>query len=261
MSKTKLNKLIRYCGNKISHVEYIRQAGILPTNYTSVLEPYAGSMAFSLNQDKPAVGIEINQDLCQMWHWLQGASEQDVRDLNTKLLQGSGGQKIDLRTLAQQFNLTTGELTYLRVNVSGVFTGQLNSWVYYPQHNLPIEKTIKCLPLLKNITIVNADITTYQHNFTGTELVFVDPPYINTQAGYVGKTAGKTYETKSYDPKSTVDFITSAKTAGCTVIFTYGDGAATLFPQYNWTPLFTKKVPNIAGGGGTVDRVEYLAMP
>ncbi len=260
MSKNKLNKLIRYCGNKISHILQLRKLNLVPTNYTSVFEPYAGSMAFSLNQDKPAVGIEINADLCAMWHWLQKSTAQDLIDLNNNLLNGSNGQKVDLRQIAQQFNLCTGQLTYLRVNVSGVYTGQLNSWLYYPQHKLPIAKTTQCLPLLQNITIVNADISTYNYKFTGGELVFVDPPYVNTKAGYICKSSKQTFETKTYNPQSTIDLINSAKLAGCTVLFTYGDGASTLFPQYNWTPLFTRKVPNISGGGGTIDRVEYLAV-
>ena len=71
-------------------------------------------------------------------------------------------------------------------------------------------------------------------------------------AGYVEK--GKGSHEVCYKPDDTVSIL---RTTSNPIIFTYGDGANEIFPNYVWHPIVTRKVPNIRRGG-TVDRTEWV---
>jgi len=240
-----MNRLFRYSGNKAKLLSLYRP---IPRGVKRIVEPYLGSGAFSINASVPAVGYELNGDLCAMWYWLQTASSQDLQDLNTLVEDWKKRiEKPDVRDM----KLDIGRQTYVRVNCCSVVVGQLNSWKIYPQHSLPIAKTLKCLPRLKDITVIHG--RGESHVVQDGDLLFVDPPYVGTTGGYIEKNNQNIEH--AYKPQDTINFLSCVS---CPVIFTYGSNARKIFPQFSWEIVKTVKVPNMRKGG-TVDRTEWVA--
>lgn len=238
-------KLFRYSGNKVRLIKHYKKP---PQDVKRIVEPYLGSGAFLLTNDKPGLGIEINDDIVSMWKWLQATTPEELKNLYQLVEDKKTAEhKPDSRTLG----LDIGPLTYVRINTTGVITGQLTAWKIYPQYSLPIESTIKCLERIKDIEIRQGDASSYIH--VDGDLLFIDPPYIGTTAGYVEKTK-KDHE-KAFDPKSVDQVINSTSNP---IIFTYGEGAPDIFPQYKWEVVARIKVPNLRRGG-TVDRTEWVS--
>jgi site-specific DNA-adenine methylase len=240
-----VNRLFRYSGNKAKLLSLYRP---IPNGVARVVEPYLGSGAFSINSGIPAIGYEVNKDLYAVWTWLKQATAQDLHDLNDLVEDWKKRQeKPDVRDM----KLDLGRQTYVRVNCCSVVVGQLSSWKVYPQHSLPIEETIKCLPKLRQIEVVHG--RGEDHKPVDGDLLFVDPPYIGTIGNYQEKN-GQQIE-KEYDPKDTEKLLDEVS---CPVIFTYGSNAKEIFPNYDWELIKTVKVPNMRKGG-TVDRTEWAA--
>jgi hypothetical protein len=179
---------------------------------------------------------------------LKTATPQDLQDLNA-LVEGwkQRTEKPDVRDMA----LDLGRQTYVRVNCCSVVVGQLNSWKVYPQHSLPVEATIRCLPRLAEVKVIHG--SGEDHVCKEGDFLFVDPPYVGTIGNYVDKN-GKEIE-RAYRPENTIRLLDSCS---CPAMLTYGTNAATLFPNYSWELVKTVKVPNMRRGG-TVDRSEYVS--
>jgi len=240
-----MNRLFRYSGNKAKLLPFYRT---VPQGVKRVVEPYLGSGAFSLNCAVPAIGYEVNKDLYALWTWLKQATANDLHDLNDLV---EDHKKREEKPDVRDMKLDLGRQTYVRVNCTSIVVGQLSSWKVYPQHSLPFEETIKCLPKLRDIEVVHGRGET--HKPMKDDLLFVDPPYIGTVGNYVEKD-GQQIE-KGYDPKDTQKFL---EEVSCPVIFTYGSNAKEIFPNYDWELVKTIKVPNMRKGG-TTDRTEWVA--
>jgi len=241
-------KLFRYSGNKHRYIKHYRRP---PEGTKRIVEPYLGSGAYWFSTDLPCLGYEANGDVVAMWKWLKSTTPKELKELSeaveTIKVDPSNVEKPDVRRLG----LTLGQQTYVRINVTGVVVGQLTAWKIYPQYSLPIENTVRCLPRLKDIDVVHGTAGNYVH--TEGDLVFVDPPYLGTTAGYEEK--GKKSHETGYDFKETKSLISSTTNP---IIFTYGDGADSIFPEYTWSQVCVRKVPNLRRGG-TVDRTESVA--
>ena len=241
-------KLFRYSGNKHRYIKYYRRP---PEGTKRIVEPYLGSGAYWFSTDLPGLGYETNGDVVAMWRWLQTTTPKELEDLSEAVeavkIDPTNIGKPDVRRLG----LSLGQETYVRINVTGVVVGQLTAWKIYPQYSLPVENTVSCLPRLKDIDIIHGSASGYVH--TDGDLLFIDPPYLGTIAGYEEK--GKKSHEAAYDPKETKSLISSTTNP---VIFTYGDGAGTAFPEYAWSKVCVRKVPNLRRGG-TVDRTESVA--
>lgn len=183
-----------------------------------------------------------------MWMWLKSTSKEELLDLY-KFVEDlkAKEEKPNLKNV----NLPNGPLTYIRINVCSVVVGQLSSWKVYPQHKLPIQDTIRCLPRLKDFEIKNESAENYENGEN--DLVFIDPPYLDTSANY--KSVKNKKIEINYKPEDTINLISKIPSP---IIFTYGSKAPEIFPSYDWKILKTIKVPNIRKGG-TVDRFEYVA--
>lgn len=236
--------LCRYSGNKSKLLKDYRDYRHM--DVTRIVEPYLGSGAFSLNQSLPALGFEINSALVAMWKWLKTCSPDDLIDLNEKIEMAKSQEE---KPNVKDMNLELGPQTYVRVNICSVVVGQLSSWRIYPQHSLPIQSTIACLPRLKNIEIRNENAINYEHR--DGDLLFIDPPYVGT----IGNYKGETNHEKEYRPEDTIRLISSTTNP---IILTYGTNAPEIFPDYEWHVVKKKKVPNMRKGG-TVDRIEYVS--
>lgn len=243
------NILFRYSGNKSRLIDRYRRP---PVGTRRVVEPYLGSGAYLLSTDLPGLGFETNGDVVAMWKWLSSASPAELKDLNDahrSFMASAGG---DGKPDARGMNLPVGPQTYVRVNCSGVMVGQLTSWKLNPQHRLPVEGTIRLLPRLKDIEVRHGSANQYVSQ--DGDLLFVDPPYLGTVAGYVEKGRKRNHE-EGYSADDTVRLIAGTKNP---IIFTYGDGAAERFPSCPWDKVVVRKVPNIRRGG-TVDRTEWVS--
>lgn len=243
-------RLFRYSGNKSRLLKYYRRP---PADTKRIVEPYLGSGAYILSTDLPALGYETNGDVVAMWNWLKTTTPAELRELAQAVedikSDPATPTKPDVRLMK---GLSLGQQTYVRINTTGVLVGQLTAWKIYPQNRLPVEETIKCLPRLKDIEVVHGSADTYTH--VDGDLLFVDPPYLGTTAGYNEKSTRREHE-KRYTPSDTIDLILKTSNP---VVFTYGDGASNHFPDYAWTSVVTRKVPNVRRGG-TVDRTEWVA--
>lgn len=236
----------RYSGNKGRMLKHYKK---YPGRVDRVVEPYAGSMAFSVNfdLDVPCIGYEMNERICALWGWLINADEDYLRRWGAWVSEHVEGQKIDVRKL----ELPLGQQTYLQLSICSVMVGQLSSWTVYPQHSVPLEKTIKCLDRVHSrITVHRGDANDYQPQ--SHDLLFIDPPYVGTYANYV---SSKGKVDAEYDPEDTMVLIDSTNNP---IILTYGDSAPQVFPSYDWEVATVRKVPNIRRGG-TVERTEYVA--
>lgn len=239
----------RYSGNKARLLHFYRSP---PQGTKRIVEPYLGSGAYTLSHALPGLGYEVNEDVVSMWKWLQVATANELLDLSTSVehaKETAPDGKPDVRSLG----LSRGQETYVRVNVSGVLTGQLTSWKVYPQHRLPVKQTIAALPRVKDVEVVHGPASQYRPE--DGDFLFVDPPYVGTTGGYVEKGRGAKSHEKSYDPQETKALVADAKGP---VLITYGDGASEIFPEYSWQVVTRRKVPNVRRGG-TVDRTEWAA--
>jgi site-specific DNA-adenine methylase len=240
--------LFRYSGSKTRYLEHYRKP---LENIKRVVEPYLGSGAYLLNTKLPGLGVESNGDIVAMWKWLQTTTPAELRELYDEVenikKNPATPDKPDVRLM---LGLNPGQQTYVRINTTGVLVGQLTAWKIYPQNRLPVEQTILCLPRLKDIEVVQGDASSYVHQ--DGDLLFVDPPYLGTTAGYEEK--GKKNHEKTYKASDTTSLLASTSNPA---IFTYGDGAEVHFPQFTWEKVMTRKVPNVRRGG-TVDRTEWV---
>ena len=241
-----MKKLFKYSGSKSRLISFYRRP---PEGVKRVVEPYLGSGSYILSTELPGLGFETNPEVVAMWEWLKSSSPDGIRQIDAFVREAKAREeKPDVRLMG----LDLGPQTYVRINVTSVVTGQLKSWKIYPQHNIPVDLTIECLPRLKDIEVVNDNANSYVHR--DGDLLFIDPPYVGTEGGYEEK-KGKIDHGKSYDPEDTKRLIASTTNP---IIFTYGDGAQQIFSEYKWEHVKTAKVPNMRRGG-TTDRSEWVS--
>jgi len=240
--------IFKYSGNKWKVLAKLTKP--LPS-HKRLVEAYLGSGAFLLSNTAPGLGIDMNPNIVDLWNWIRDIKPErlwELEKIREEAVKAAPDNKPDVRTL----NLSKGEQLYMRVNVTGVYVGQLSSWKIYPKWKLPVEKTISHLERLKSIEIKLGKAHTDYVEQDG-DVVFLDPPYVGTAANY--KHDAKKGIEEAYRPEDTVNLISRIQSP---IIFTYGTDAPTVFPQYQWSEVLRKKVPNIRRGG-TVERTEHVA--
>jgi len=200
-----------------------------------------GAACFSISSGKEWFGIDSNAELVLMMEWLKTVDESQLWELRRY-----EGKRVSIKDIPERQEIKT----YLRINISGVYVGQLSSWIIYEQHKLPVEQTIRCLPSIRKGTFYCGDALSYAPE--DGDLVFIDPPYINTEPNY--KSKKKDY--KYMNPSVLSEFVKGLEVPW---IFTYGQGAKELFPDFDWKEVYTRRVPNIRMGG-TVERTEHICF-
>lgn len=239
--------LFKYSGNKRKIVPLL---ATLPSFKRSV-ELYLGAGSFVCVQKGPALGVDINPDIIDLWTWLQNeATETRLREL-AAIAADAVSKAEDKKPDSRLLGLSRGELLYVRVNITGAYCGQLSSWKIYPQYKLPIDQTLKLMPRLKDIELRCGNASEYVE--VDGDLVFLDPPYAKTKANY--KQGGKNGIEEGYKPADTIALI---RRLSCPIIFTYGTDAPEVFPEFDWKVVLKKKVPNLRRGG-TVERTEHVS--
>jgi site-specific DNA-adenine methylase len=239
-------KPFKYSGCKTKLLSLYRRP---PQGTLRIVEPYLGTGAYGLSTELPCLGYETSTEVVSLWKWLQSTTQTELHELEFLLAEArSKEEKPDIR----EFKLDLGRQTYLRLNVASVITGQLKSWKAYPKHKLPIRDTIACLERMKDFEVVHATANNYVHR--DGDMLFVDPPYVGTDGGYISNESKQDHGFL-YRPQDTIRLISSTKNP---VIFTYGNGAPDVFPEYEWAPVKKMKVPNIKKGG-SVERTEWVS--
>lgn len=235
----------KYFGNKRKYCKLYRK----PENYTRVVELFLGSGAFSINETKPALGFELSERVYSIWRFLKSTNAEELtmlgeywlnnrKELNKKKVDDLPFNNEDLKN-------------YFRPNVCGVYTGNPNINSLYAQNSLPVNNTIAALNRIQDITVVNKSFDTYEP-LEG-DLVFVDPPYLNTRAAYKNKNSTDTCIT--FSTQSLISFLDKIKNP---IIFTYGNGAEKDYPMYKWEKIDETWAPKIRGGGKS-HRIEYVS--
>lgn len=237
----------KYSGNKRSMLKHLPAP---PAGTETIVEPFAGSMAYSLGyRPRQVILAEGNEDVRELWNWVVspfGCSVQQLTDLEA----AKPTEKVDIRTIG----LIKPAETLMRLSISGVYTGQLSSYIAYPQHKFDLTRVKESLPYLQNSVdkLVRSD---FRDTVDEKGLFFIDPPYLGTKGNYIDKTAKKD-RTKGFTVQELSEFVTKVRDAGNPVLFTYGDDAPEKFPEFNWTLAKIKKVPKIRTGG-VVERREW----
>lgn len=227
LKKDKKLKLFRYSGNKTTFPL------VDLTEYDRIVEPFAGSMGFSLQYDLPALGMDKSSELINLLNWLKSATNNDLEKLRKY-----EGSKINIRTIKE---LSDEEKTYLRINIASAVVGQLSSWTIYPQHKLPIEATKLAIQKIRNWKFKNDDYQNYVSKKG--DFLFIDPPYLGTSGNY---------NENSLNMK---DFLKWEEALIVPHIITYSEPIEETNSE--WICWLTKKVPNIRQGGSKTRKDYY----
>lgn len=243
--------MFRYSGSKKRLIKYLPPP---PTNTHTIIEPFAGSAAYGMHyRPKNLLLCEANTDVAALWEWLiKDATPEYLRGLQALLLRKKEeGQKFNLADL----RLPKGPETLARLTTSGVYVGQLSSWVFYPQHKANFEPLIATLPYIKaSVRVIANDFSYMAIEDRDGVMYFIDPPYLGTSANYIDKTCK--IDVEKTDLRLTLTGM--VKKMSQPVLFTYGDGAQDVFPKFDWKLAVQRKVPKIRTGGTKI-RNEYYA--
>lgn len=223
-------KLFRYCGNKERLVKYYKSP---PLGTLRIVEPFAGSMCYAFsypNYNK--LGIEVNERIVNIYNWLK--SDGPNKD-NTLEKFNAYCNNFDIRKCSEFSDV---EKDYIRLSSGSLMTGNLDKNIIYKKEK-PLEQCIansykalelngnfevkcgSCFELYKNTDVLEGD------------LVFMDPPYESSDGRY-GINYSQTKQIKEY--------IESLRKTGVPIIFTYGNDAKEVYPEYNWELVTTQKV-------------------
>ena len=237
----------RYSGSKRRLLKYLPSP---PAGTHTIVEPYAGSAAYGLAHAPAKLAIyDANQDVQALWRWLTTtATARELEELEAK----KPSEKIDVREL----KLDLPQQTLMRLSISGVYVGQLSSWVLYPQHSLKLDKVKAVLPYVqKSVQVLNTEDEIYPLDGDGA-LFFIDPPYLGTKANYFDKGNKNKDLTKAFTIESLMEMIGRIKSP---IILTYGDGAPEIMPEFEWELATIRKVPVIRKKGVVLERSEWFA--
>lgn len=259
-----VNKLFPYSGSK----QWVLQH--LPTlpDYDRVVECYAGSMAFSINQKKPFIGYDMEPKLVWIYDFLKRLGTKEQFEIDN-VLSYIDDVRVSLagKNICTEFTekgywfvndehlphnevpgFDTAEVIFvrgifalIRLCCAGLYVGAFSSKKIYPQHKVPIDKIRETLIFLKGVEwdVFYQDSALYEPKKG--DLVFLDPPYLRTIAGYKVD--------KNFSITHTENIINRCKMNNVPFIVTYGTGAREDLPGLAFTCVSTKTTSNIRKSG------------
>ena len=239
----------RYSGSKHELLEKIRHP---PIGSRKIVEPFAGSARYGIYHCPEKLYLyEANTDIHELWRWLiDDASSEDLVELEKK-------RAIVTRNV-RELNLDKARETLMRLTCTGVYVGQLCSWVMYPQHRVDFSQIADLIPWIKsNIVLGGTDFRdSIVHDDDDDVMYFIDPPYLGTSGCYIDKST-KINHDNVLSSEEIADFVCSIKSP---TIFTYGTDAPETFPMFKWHRMMEKSVPRIKNANGTSrTRTEWAA--
>jgi hypothetical protein len=139
------------------------------------------------------------------------------------------GDKISVKTLS----IREEARDYLRVNLAGIYVGQLSSWMIYPQHRLPVEDTKIAMRKIHNWKFIHGSYRTYKQK--DGDFLFIDPPYLGTDGNY------------GVEDLNIKTFTKWIKKLEVPYVLTYQCPIEAISNE--WVCWLTKRVPRIRTGG------------
>lgn len=237
----------RYSGSKDILLDVLRSP---PIGVREIVEPFAGSARYGIHYKPEKLHLyEVNTHVYELWNWLvTSATPQDLLDLEEN--------RPWITKSVKELNLDKARETLMRLTCSGIYVGQLSSWVMYPQHTIDFSEIRDLLPWIQShVNLCGNDFRqSIEHNGKDGIAYFIDPPYLGTTACYIDKSSGVDHD-KVLTATEIAEFVCALSSP---VIFTYGTDAPQTFPQFNWHRLKQKSVPRISSGGSSV-RTEWVA--
>jgi len=237
----------RYSGSKDELLGFLRNP---PIGSNRIVEPFAGSARYGVYHQPDSLYLyEANTHMYELWKWLTTeATSEDLLELQSK-------RPIITRDV-RELELPKAQETLMRLTCSGVYVGQLSSWVMYPQHRVDFSDIISVIHWLRDsVELCGNDFRqSAQHDSEDDVMYFIDPPYLGTTGCYIDKDE-KVNHDKELTIEEIANFISSLKSP---TIFTYGSDAPESFPMFEWHKLIEKSVPKIVSGGSRV-RTEWVS--
>lgn|GEM_PF-5252029 len=234
--------LFPYSGSKARDVQHLPAP---PKGTVTIVEPFAGSLAYSVAHRVPniicAEASELARDL------LLYLNKSTYHRLHT--IQALRIQRVQIAQFGERHGLTEPEQTLVRLFTAGAISGALNSKILYPNKRLALD--FKSLAYFRHTNLqVHKDFRDLlaPDSFAGVDpestWYFVDPPYLDTVAGYDKGCGGMS-------PSEVMALI-----EGKRGILTYHEPST--FPGLNWKVARQRTVGN--PHGGTTDRTEWYAV-
>jgi len=233
--------LFPYSGSKARLIKHLPAP---PEGTTTIIEPFAGSLAYSMHyRPQRLICAEASPDVRRLLRYLSERFEPRLRYLESLPI-----ERVTINVFAEKHGLSEAEQTLVRLFTSGAYKGQLSSKILYPQHKMKLDHdTIDYFASLGRESFLMADDfrRVYDLPSDDTTWTFIDPPYMGTKANYA-KGCG------NMDAAAVMRL-----TEGRRGIMTYHDPDA--FPALEWQVACVRKVPNMRKGG-TTERTEWFAV-
>ncbi len=235
----------RWIGNKVKLMDD-GHFGTPQFDFKRIVEPYAGSMIYSMNTAKShhyITGFEIDENALGIWDWLSKTTDAELdrlRKMYSELPQN--GYSLSECTECEEIK------NYL--SLGGALLPVFRNKIYPGMKHPNWEKTKGCLPIIQSnkFTIVNGSCHDLYESTTG-DMMFVDPPYFGSGSMYdLGE--------DDYRPSMTIDMIDRSNVP---TILTYGDFAPEHFPCYNWDLLCELTLIKPKKGSSRRTRKEWVS--
>ena len=235
--------LFRYSGNKSRLTRFLEEP---PRECGRLVEPFLGSGGYTLTYGLPGLGCDLDGRVTALWEWLRRCDPQDLYDLDAWWRENRKRELMpNVSEVREKFG--EGASLYFKINVCSAMVGQWSSETGYPQHDFPLQKTIGALESARRVEVFNGDWREVGPHLRAGDCVLLAPPYIGTHGNYKGEGGF-----------STEGIASEILSWGVPVIFTYGEGAAEIFPEFEWEIATVRRVPNLRRGG-SVERREWVA--
>lgn len=176
---------IPYTGNKQSLLPVIKSH--FP-EYKRFIDCFCGGLSVSLNVDGPVIANDIQEELINMYKWMETADYKDV-SLKYHELKLSNKSKTNYYKLRDLYN-DTRDSVYLYLLVQHSFSnmirfnpeGEFNASFGYRTFTRNTQKRWSTFKAKKDITFVNSAY--YNLDIQKEDFVYCDPPYLITDAEY-----------------------------------------------------------------------------
>lgn len=235
--------MFKYSGSKRRMQKYLPP---LPKSCTTVVEPFAGALAYSEIHRPSTIVWSESAPLVRglLNHLAREATQESLSYIESLPLE----EKVDIDTFGDLHELTEPERTLVRLTVSGVYVGQLSSRILYPQHKLQTKRAREALPWFQTANAGGHEDYRLIPEQDPNAWWVIDPPYLDTAANYQKGS-------QTFDPAEFREWFAGLKAKGFVL---YGKGAQELLPDLSWRVYHTRRVANIRRGG-TVARPEHIA--
>jgi len=215
-----------------------------PAGVTTIVEPFAGSLSYSIgHRPRRIIAADADELVRELWDWLRTtATRQDIE----RLARTAAGQRVDVDTLG----LSAPERALLSLYRGGLVKGNLRQKTLYANARVTVAPLVALLPLARrSLEPLRQDFRDTTDIDDSESLFFIDPPYSNTVDGY----RAAWFTTLRTDLEA---LVRTRKRSP--IIVTFGNHAQALWPNWPW-----RAMANVSTAGwavrGQARRTEWVA--